>query len=76
MAQLIINDKRNASKPSVYFADLPVGEVFEDKENYLCIKTNFSQCLFYNGDEWDFCSCDNDEIVFPLKVTLTIDGRE
>lgn len=77
MATLKVNDKRTASKKRITFADLSVGEVFEDGDNFLCIKTDGSHCICLNDmDLWDTALCDADEAVFPLRATLTIEGRE
>lgn len=77
MAKLNVNDKRTASKKRVTFADLSIGEVFEDEENFLCIKTDGIHCLYMRDDDtWDTAVCDVDDAVFPLRATLTIEGRE
>lgn len=77
MAVLNVNDKRTASKKRITFADLSVGEVFEDEDNFLCIKIDGSHCIYLNDmDLWDAVLCDTDEAVFPLRATLTIEGRE
>lgn len=77
MAVLNVNDKRTAGKKRITFADLSVGEVFEDGDNFLCIKIDDTHCLYINDmDLWDTVRCDVDETVFPLKATLTIEGRE
>lgn len=76
MATLNVNDMRTASKKRVTFADLSIGEVFEDVANFLCIKIDGTRCLYMNDkDDWDTAGCNADETVFPLKATLTIEGR-
>ena len=77
MAVLNVNDKRTASKKRITFADLSVGEVFEDGDNVLCIKLDDEHCLYMNEDNvWEIASCYTAEAVFPLRATLTIEGRE
>lgn len=77
MATLNVNDKRTASKPRVCFANLPIGEVFEDDENILCIKVDDGHCLYMSDDnEWDIAACYEEDVAFPLRATLIIEGRE
>lgn len=77
MAVLNVNDKRTASKKRITFADLPIGEVFEDDGNILCIKVDDGHCLYMSEDnEWDVAACYEEDAVFPLRATLTIEGRE
>lgn len=77
MAKLNVNDRRTASKKRITFTDLPIGEVYEDGENFLCIKIDHNHCLYMRDDnEWDTVVCNVDEAVFPLRATLTIEGRE
>ena len=79
MATLNVHDKRTASKPRVCFADLPIGEVFEDDDNTLCIKIDDGHCLYKADDDdniWDVAACYEDDVVFPLRATLVIEGRE
>lgn len=77
MAKLNVSDKRTASKKRVTFADVPVGEVFEDEDNILCIKVDDGHCLYMNEDnKWDIAAYYEEDVVFPLRATLTIEGRE
>lgn len=77
MAVLNVNDKRTASKKRITFIDLSVGEIYEDKDNFLCIKIDNTHCLYMNEDDvWDTAICNVAEVVFPLRATLTIEGRE
>lgn len=77
MAQLKVDDKRTASKPSVCFADLRIGEVFEDGDNYLCIKANVNSCIYMDEEgDWNTSVYEAEFVVFPLRATLTIEGRE
>lgn len=77
MATLNVNDKRTASKPRVCFANLSIGEVFEDDENILCIKIDDGHCLYMSDDnEWDIAAYYEEDVVFPLRATLIIEGRE
>ena len=79
MATLNVNDKRTASKKRIIFADLPIGEVFEDDDNVLCIKIDDGHCLFRADDDqniWEVAACYDDDVAFPLRATLIIEGRE
>jgi hypothetical protein len=77
MAQLKVNDKRTASKPSICFADLRIGEVFEDGDNYLCIKVDDHSCIYLDEEgDWNTSPYEADFVVFPLRATLIIEGRE
>lgn len=77
MATLNVKDMRTASKKRVTFAELSIGEVFEDGENFFCIKIDGVRCLYMRDDNtWDTAACDVDDAVFPLRATLTIEGRE
>jgi hypothetical protein len=77
MAVLNVNDTRTASKKRITFGDLSIGEVYEDGGNFLCIKTDSIHCIYMNDEKvWDTILCDVDEVVFPLRATLTIEGRE
>ena len=77
MAVLNVNDKRTASKKRITFIDLSIGEVYEDKDNFLCIKIDNTHCLYLNDEDvWDIAVCNVAEAVFPLRATLTIEGRE
>ena len=77
MAMLNVKDMRTASKKRVTFADLSIGEVFEDEDNLPCIKIDSTHCLYMNEDDiWDTATCYADGAVYPLRATLTIEGRE
>ena len=77
MAQLKVENKRTASKPSVTFADLSVGEVFETEDDYLCIKVDDQNRLYVDEEgNWYKFLYDADFVVFPLRATLIIEGRE
>ena len=77
MAQLKVEDKRTASKKRITFGDLSIGEVFEDGDNFLCIKIDDDHCLYMSDDNvWDTATCYVNGAVFPLRATLTIEGRE
>lgn len=77
MAVLNVNDKRTANEKRITFADLSVGEVYEDEGNFICIKIDDKHCLYINDDNaWETTMCYAEEAVFPLRATLTIEGRE
>ena len=77
MAQLKVSDKRTASKPRVEFADLRIGEVFENEDNYLCIKVDDYSCIYMDEEgDWHTSPYEADFVVFPIRATLVIEGRE
>ena len=77
MATLNVKDMRTVSKKRVTFADLSIGEVFECEDSLPCIKIDDTHCLYMNEDDiWTTAVCDVNGAVFPLRATLTIEGRE
>ena len=77
MAILNVNDKRTAINKGTTFDKLAVGDVFEDGCDVLCIKIDAIRCFYMRDDDtWDTAHCEEDEVVFPLRATLTIEGRE
>ena len=73
---MTIKDTRTTNNKA-NFADLPIGQVYEDEEGVVCIKT-------WDGDTEDNCICFYDDKwwshiesltskVTPLKTTLTIE---
>lgn len=69
---------RDNRKPTavVYFVDLPIGATYEDKDRVFCIKTSEHRCIAYIecNDEWEEHEEDDDAIITPLKVSITIEG--
>jgi hypothetical protein len=75
---MTVIDKRG--KPlTVTFGDLGIGDVFQDNEDRICIKVNHAYAIaLYQGsvNEWQNIRCDFDELIIPLKATLTIERGE
>ena len=66
---------------TVLFRDLAIGDVYEDGEGCVCIKTGdeiadtcYGRCLYYDGTEWR----DEEEhlatYVKPVEATITLHG--
>ena len=53
-----INDKREPTKNLVSFAELDLGEVYEDNDGDICIKTSLydksdnNNCITFQKGEW------------------------
>jgi hypothetical protein len=75
-------DNRIKIEATVQFQDLAVGDVYEDDEGVICIKTSgddygdspYGKCIAFVNDEW----CEEDEhrgtYVKPLEATITLHG--
>lgn len=71
-------DKR-ATPLTATFGDLAVGDAFQDCNGELGIKTDFcSAMLWYEEKEiWlPYYSYDKWELVTPLEITYTIEGKK
>lgn len=74
-----VKDTRTQNDNTMAFANLPIGQAYEDFDGYLCIKVNDehdkSNCLIYNHDveRWEACFEDTSTKVFPLTTTLLIE---
>ena len=73
---MTIKDTR-AKSNAVNFEDLPIGQVYEDKEGIVCIKTCDGECednciCFIRG-EWEANTEGATTKVIPLKTTLLIE---
>jgi hypothetical protein len=76
MSNLEIKDLRIASESKTRFSNLAVGDLYEDPEGFICIKTNNEACLYVNEDGvWDITCCIDDEVVFPLRGHIVIEGK-
>lgn len=73
---LTIKDTR-AKNNKVNFADLPIGQVYEDKEGVICIKTYNDECedncICFLKDGWEASIEGTTTKVTPLKATLLIE---
>lgn len=73
-----VKDKRVTREAGVPFEELSIGQVYEDKDGVLCIKTENSpylnNCICFNGEGWE-CNHENlTQRVIPLIATLEIEG--
>ena len=73
-----VNDKRAKPIPKVNFADLPIGQAYEDKDGIFCIKTDdndgeFNNCIYYIRGVWESDCEMASALVTPLIVTLEIE---
>lgn len=73
-----VNDKRS-KREKVPFADLEVGQAYEDKYGELCIKTAENDlgadinCICFIRDSWESNLEGLDTLVTPLVTTLEIE---
>lgn len=72
-----VNDKRVKHEANAFFKDLEVGQVYEDRDGVLCIKTNNSDdegnCICFLGEEWEDSLESPTARVIPLVATLEIE---
>ena len=75
---MIVNDRRKLVGGTT-FEKLKVGEVYEDTEGVICIKTSENDfdnnCICYVNDEWEENLEGQTAKVFPLRATISIEGR-
>ena len=73
-----VNDKRAIREEGVPFGDLDIGQVYEDRNGVLCIKTENSpysnNCICFGGEEWEPNHENLTQRVIPLTATLEIEG--
>ena len=71
-----INDKR-VKEQYVMFEELKVGDVYEDKEGFVCIKTHEDDishnCICFVNGEWEVNLEGLGAEVRPLKTCLEIE---
>lgn len=74
MVELI--DKRG--KPLTHrFRDLEIGQCYQDTENYICMKVSKADSIRYIDGSWKNHWISNvEELVIPLKTTITIEREE
>ena len=66
---------------TVQFQDLAVGDVYEDEEGGICIKTSdqigegcYGRCLYHDGTEWREEEEHRGKYVKPVDATITLHG--
>lgn len=74
-------DNRIKIEATVQFQNLAVGDVYEDEEGSICIKTGdeigescYGRCLYYDGSEWREEEEHLGTYVKPLEATITLHG--
>ena len=72
-----VNDKRVKYEANVFFEELSIGQVYEDRDGVLCIKTNDNDnennCICFVCGEWEAnCECLATTVI-PLTATLEIE---
>lgn len=74
-----LHDKREATKNLVLFSELATGEVYEDEEGFICIKTfpaddcTGINCLVAQGGKWlaDHQEIDSKVVRIEAELILT-----
>ena len=73
-----VKDKRVAREEGVPFEELSIGQVYEDRDGVLCIKTGNgdfeNNCIALSGKEWESFRENPTNKVTPLTATLEIEG--
>jgi hypothetical protein len=72
-----VNDKRVKHEANVFFDELKIGQVYEDRDGVLCIKTKDTDCedncICFVGGEWEANLESLTAKVMPLIATLEIE---
>ena len=72
-----VNDKRVKHEANVFFEKLKIGQVYEDRDGVLCIKTSDSingyNCICFLGEDWKASFESLTARVIPLVATLEIE---
>jgi hypothetical protein len=73
-----LNDKREVNRNLISFKELYIGEVYEDEEGYICIKTSFAHdceelnCIALQGDDWEAYHQSLDTKVVRIEAELIL----
>ena len=66
-------DKRE-TKQTIPFDNLNIGDCYQDKDGYICIKTGFDRCMYLDDSGgWSTTSESRDAAIIPLKATITVE---
>ena len=72
-----VNDKRVKHEANAFFEELEIGQVYEDRDGVICIKTSDStnghNCICFVREEWETSLESLTAIVIPLIATLEIE---
>lgn len=70
---LILHDRRGIPLTTT-FGDLKIGDVFQDEDGDICIKTSSNSMMWTaEGDHWNHALFDVDELIIPLRATITVE---
>lgn len=69
---LQVKEKDTKNYPPT-FGSLPIGEIFQDSQGLLNIKTEDDRVIFYENGSWVSDSFVYNERVFPINATITIE---
>lgn len=73
-----LNDKRETNRNLTSFKELYIGEVYEDEEGYICIKTSFAHdceelnCIALQGNDWEAYHQALDTKVVRIEAELVL----
>lgn len=73
-----VNDKRETTKNLVFFKELDLGEVYEDEEGYICIKTTYADvggennCIAFQNGDWNAYHQSLDTKVVRVEADLVL----
>ena len=73
-----INDQREIYNKSLCFKELDIGEVYEDENGYICIKTTYADdideinCIAFINGEWATYHQDLDSKVIRVYAELVL----
>ena len=79
---MYINDKRETNKNLIFFKELNLGEVYEDEEGYVCIKTSYADdceeinCLVFLNGDWEAEHQNLDTKVARVEAELVLRRSE
>ena len=59
------------------FADLECGDCYQNVDDHICMKIGYDRAMLWGGDHWvPTCCVELDELIIPLKTTITIERME
>lgn len=75
---MIVNDNRERIRKGVFFSEIDVGTVYEDKDSVICIKTSCADvskqtnCIALIGNSWREDEQDLYDTVYPIVCELIL----
>lgn len=71
----VIDDR--TKKGYIRFDALKIGDVFQDSDNDICVKTEAFSAIYWTGDRWTkHPAFSSDELIIPLEITYLIGRKE